>query len=215
MSLPIHHDPQGRRPHPVLPLPGDLGLGLARGRVHEFCGPARLTLAALTLALGEGPVLWISPAWLSERLYPGGLAEFAHPGRLIFAQPRRPEDVLWSMEEALRSGAVPLVLADLPEPPPLTPTRRLQLAAEAGAEAVSTRGLGLAPLGLLLTPAEGGAAGVDSRWHLAAAPSGSTLNAHRAAWVLQRLRARLAPPGRWRLENPADGRVTGTPLTMT
>jgi protein ImuA len=208
MSLPIHHDPQGRKPHPLQPLPGGLGLGLLRGRVHEFCGPARTALAALTLALTEGPVLWITPAWLPERLYPGGLVEMTNPGRLILARPRRPEDVLWSMEEALRSGAAPVVLADLPEPPALTPIRRLHLAAETGAEAAATAGR-LPPLGLMLTPGMGGAQGVESRWHMAPAPSGSTLHDRRAAWVLERLRARLAPPGRWRLETAAEGRIGG------
>ena len=215
MSLPLHHDPQGRKPHAIQPLPGQLGFGLARGRVHEFCGPARLTLAALTLALSEGPVLWITPSWLPERLYSGGLAEFVAPGRLIFVRPRRPEDVLWAMEEALRSGAVPMVLADLPEPPLLTPTRRLHLAAEAGAAQALSSGGGLPPLGLLLTPDIGGAQGVESRWHLAPAPSGSTLQDHRAAWVMQRLRARLAPPGRWRLELQPQAQAIATPLTVS
>lgn len=218
MSLPILHDPGGHRSHPVQPLPGGLGLGLARGRVHELCGPARATLAALILALSDGPVLWICPAWLPERIYPAGLADFAHPARLIFARPRRPEDLLWTMEEALRSGAVPMVLAELPAPPPLTPIRRLQLATESGAETAARLGR-LPPLGLALTPGMGGAQGVDSRWHLAAAPLASSLQAQRAAWTLDRLRARLTPPGRWRLEmrgaDPdaaADGQIAGRPL---
>jgi protein ImuA len=213
MSLPIHHDAQGRKAHPLQPLPGGLGLGLQRGRVHEFCGPARRTLAALVLALSEGPVLWITPSWLPERLYPPGLAEYAHPGRLIFARPRRPEDVLWSMEEALRSGAVPIVLAELPEPPGLTPIRRLHLSAETGAEAAGRAGT-LPPLGLVLTPGQGGAQGVDSRWHLAAAPSGSTLIETRAAWVMERLRARLAPPGRWQLQSGPGGAISGRPIAI-
>jgi protein ImuA len=42
-----------------------------------------------------------------------GVREEIDPGRLIFVDPTRPEDILWSMEEALRTGIVPLVVADL------------------------------------------------------------------------------------------------------
>jgi protein ImuA len=170
--------------------------------VHELCGPARTALAALIMGESQGPVLWISPGWLPERLYPPGLAELADPGRILFARARRPEDLLWSMEEALRSGAVPLVLAELPAPPALTPVRRLHLAAETGAEAARHAGR-LPPLGLLLTPDNGGAQGIESRWHMAAAPSGSTLTQRHSAWVLQRLRARMAPEARFHLHRRA------------
>ena len=81
MALPILHTPDGRKPWPVQALPGGLGLGLARGRVHELCGPARWTLAAMILGQSEGPVLWIGPGWVAERIYPPGLEEWADPGR--------------------------------------------------------------------------------------------------------------------------------------
>jgi protein ImuA len=210
MVLPLHHDSPGRRARPEQALPGGLGLSLARGRVHEICGPARIALAALILAQAQGPALWVSPGWLPERLYPPGLAEFTDPGRLIFARAQRPEDLLWAMEEALRSGAAPLVLADLPSLPALTPVRRLHLAAEAGAEVAGHRGR-LMPLGLILTPDEGGAQGVESRWHFAPAPSGSTLLEARQAWTLGRLRARMAPPASWHLQGGPDGRLQGAP----
>jgi protein ImuA len=212
MSLPILHHPQGRKPLPIQPLPGGLGLGLLRGRVHEFCGPARATLAAMVLGASQGTVLWICPGWLPERIYPAGLVSFADPARLIFARTRRPEDLLWTMEEALRSGAAPIVVAELPSPPALTPIRRLHLAAEAGAEAARLRDR-LAPLGLVLTPGDGGAQGVESRWSLAAAPSGSTLYETRAAWVMARLRARMEPPARWHLSRVETGAITGQPLS--
>ena len=212
MVLPLHHDLRGRKARPEQPLPGGLGLGLLRGRVHEMCGPARVTLAALILAASAGPVLWISPGWLPERLYPPGLRDLAEPGRILFARARRPEDLLWAMEEALRSGAVPLVLADLPVPPALTPVRRLHLACEAGAEAAGHRGR-LPPLGLILTPGEGGAQGVESRWQMTAAPSGSTLLESRSAWVMRRLRARMAPPADWRLISDPAGRISADVLS--
>ena len=209
MELAILHGAQGRKAWPAQSLPGGLGLSLARGRVHEVCGPARTALAALILGESQGPVLWISPGWLPERLYPPGLAELADPGRILFARARRPEDLLWSLEEALRSGAVPLVLADLPSPPALTPVRRLHLAAETGAEAARHAGR-LPPLGLLLTPDMGGAQGIESRWHMAPTASGMTAFDYRAAWVLTRLRARTDPPARWHVRR-AKGQITLDP----
>jgi protein ImuA len=200
------------RPQPGQPLPGGRGLSLIRARVHELCGPARMALAALVLSESQGSVLWISPGWVAERLYPPGLREFADPGRIIFARARRPEDILWSAEEALRSGAVPLVVVELNDPPGLTPVRRLHLAAETGAEAARHRGR-LAPLGLLLTPGDGGAQGVESRWHMAARPSSSTLLERRAVWELTRLRARMAPPARWRVARDSGGAVQLEPVS--
>ena len=201
------------RPQQGQPLPGGRGLSLIRARVHEICGPARMALAALVLSESQGPVLWISPGWQAERLYPPGLREFADPGRIIFARARRPEDILWSAEEALRSGAVPMVVVEMADPPGLTPVRRLHLAAETGAEAARHRGR-LAPLGLLLTPGQGGAQGVESRWHMAARPSSSTLLERRAVWELTRLRARMAPPARWQVARDGAGVITLEPLAV-
>jgi protein ImuA len=203
MSLPILHD-HGARPRPLQPLPG--GLALARGRVHEFCGPARHGLAAMLLGLTEGPATWISPGWQAERLFPAGLIVHAEPGRLIFARARRPEDLLWAMEEVLRSGAVPTVIAEVVEPPALTPIRRLHLAAEAGAEAARHRGRP-SPLGVLLTAGDGGAQGVESRWHMTPLPSGPAEAGMMAArrWRLERRRARTEPQMGWMLAQEGRG----------
>ena len=199
-----------RAPQMFLANASGVQFALTRARVHEFCGPARSQLAAFVLAATSGAVIWASPSWLPQRIYPYGLLPFADPNRIIFARCRRPEDILWVMEEALRSGAAPVVLGDLPTAPALTPIRRLHLAAEAGAEAGHRRGRP-APLGLILTPQMGGAQGVDSRWHLAAAPSGMTMLENRAAWVLSRLRARGDAPARWGVAR-AKGQVSITPL---
>lgn len=177
------------------PLPDALLLapevGLARARAHELTGPARAVLALLLAARTAGPVLWLRPAWTAERLAGDGVRALLDPGRLVFGQGRKPVDLLWAAEQALMSGQVPLVVAELPEPPELTPVRRLHLAAETGA------GIGAAPLALLLTPDPGGAPGVESRWRLAPAPGWARDGSPR--WRLDRLRARLAPEAAWEL----------------
>ena len=208
MNLPSRPLPQGPAPRPLWPLPGGMGLGLMRGRVHEVCGPARWTLAAMLMGQGQGPVVWITPGWQDERLHAPGLAGFADPGRLVLAQGARVDDLMWAAEEALRSGTAPLVVVELIDPPALTPVRRLHLAAEAGAEAARNDGQP-APVGVLLTPEQGGAQGVESRWSLRFAPSGSALLESRASWTLTRLRARMEPPASWTLTEGSAGSLTG------
>ena len=165
---------------PGLPRAPDLllseGIGFRPGRVHEGCGPARRVLAALLAGRTGKEVLWARRRHSRETPFPAGLAPFCNPARILHVLAESETDLLWTMEEGLRSGALGLVLAELSAPPGLTPVRRLQLAAEAAP--------GL-PLGLLLTPEEGGAPGVESRWHFAPAVGGG--------WQARRLRARLAP----------------------
>lgn len=224
------HDPLAGLPlapgvHGTRAAPGDgllvaKGLKLVRGRVHEFCGPARQVLAAWAVgavgavgapgrAQGDATALWIRPQWGRERINPHGLGDWADPDRVIVVACPQGRDLLWCAEEALRAGCVALVLVELPAPPALTPVRRLQLAAEAGGARAG--GGAKAPVGVLITPGQGGAPGVEGRWHLAPLPPRPAdwrtepvahvlppLQARR--WLLTRLRARLAPPARWEVE---------------
>ncbi|MDQ2092228.1 ImuA family protein [Marimonas arenosa] len=203
------HPLLSRRPHrdtPGLALTPDNApdITLAPARLHEACGAARRSFAAWLAARTEGPVFWISLKWEPAQLNPEGLADIAQPGRFTFIAPERPIDILWCMEESLRTGLVPLVVADLPKPPGLTPIRRLHLAAETGAQEGP-----VAPLGLILTPGDGGAPGVESRWRMQPAHT-----AEARAWTLTRLRARTAPVKHWQI-TPGKRGFQATPPALT
>lgn len=137
---------------------------IAPARVHEATGYGRLTFA-LALAGGlSGPVLWVQDARGRDGLYAPGLAAFLNPARIVVARPTGPLPVLQATEEALRSGAVPLVVAELAEAPDLTASRRLQLAAGTG----GGRGLCLIPEERLRTNA------AETRWRADPVPGGES-----------------------------------------
>lgn len=213
-------------------------VALTPGRAHEVCGGARRSFALWVAASLSGPVLWVTADWDKTVLHADGVWNILDPARLITLHVQRSEDLLWSVEEALRSGAVPLVVASLPAPPTLTPVRRLHLAAQQGGDLLGKKDM--APLALLLTPGHGGAPGVESRWHMhprhlppvSTTPSRARLKAdlnsdphkdtaaaeHHAPpqtdrWQLDRLRARGLPPKSWYVTRPcpADPRLSPLP----
>lgn len=186
-----------RRPHqppPSVTL-GHPDIALALGRVHELCGSARRTLALALAARAGSPVIWIGTNKVAETLNADGIADLMPPGALVFVQGERSTTALWAMEEALRSGTAPVVIADLQTPPTMTPVRRLHLAAETGCGVGRCR-----PLALLLTPDVGGAPGIETRWALHPAHRPSIQR-----WTLDQLRARMAPPRDWLMELTAQG----------
>ncbi len=171
----------------MLDLGGDLAL--KKGRVHEIAGPSRLALALWTAGRTDGEILWVRLRHHGLWPNPAGIVKWLNPGRILYVNLDRAADLLWCMEEGLRAGICPLVIADLPEPPPLTPVRRLNLAAEEGARAECAT---CPPLGLILTPGEGGAPGVESRWVVT-----GDMGRDREGWTLRRTRARMAPEAVW------------------
>lgn len=134
----------GRTQRAVLPfgvpaidaaLPGG-GLGL--GALHEVAGEgpdaedgavAAAFLAGILARLSPPrPVLWCLPA--ADLYGPGLVACGLSPERLILAAPRGDAELLWAMEEGLRTAALAAVIGEV-EALPLAASRRLQLAAEA------------------------------------------------------------------------------------
>ncbi len=141
--------------------------GLPRAALHEVLaadgGAAAGFCAGLLarLAGGRGTVLWCRRGY-GRRLYGPGLAAFGlDPARLIVVRGRNATDVLWVMEEALRSGTLAGVLGEA-EGLSVTAARRLQLAAEGNATTAV----------LLRAGDDEGASPAVTRWRVAAAPGG-------------------------------------------
>jgi len=185
--------------------------GLRRDGLHDVAPaaygdmPAAMGFA-LALALrrfadaGERrPLLWCRLASTAReygRLHGHGLERLGLPRRrFITVTLKKPMALLWTMEEALKSGALALVLGDADVPhADLTVTRRLQLAAHAGKAA-----------GLLVFAKEAAAATAShTRWRVASAASRSPpYDSHSPgapAWSVELTRARGGRPGAWIVE---------------
>lgn len=192
-----------------LPLAG--GLALRRGRAHLALGPSRHAFAGLLMARSAGAVVWIGAEAARDRLHAAGLRSFADPGRLVLAEAGDGAALLWALKAALRSGAAPLVVADLPDRPPAVDWADLGLAAATARPA---------PLGLVLAAhAPDGTGAPDSAWRLAPVPAPGPDMALAAGagqpdphWRLDRLHAPDGPPARWSAVGDAAGRVDLTPL---
>ncbi len=76
--------------------------------------------------------IWFVEDWMHESVNPLGLQVHCDPHQVLVGKCRNATDVLAATEEALRSGVVSLVIAELTQSLSLTAGRRLQLAAEAG-----------------------------------------------------------------------------------
>ncbi len=136
------------RPEPPV---GDV-FALVRKRVHEAEGRGRRAFALFQAARHLGPLIWVLPSHAPEmpmlRGLPHGVGK-----RLHLLRPVGETDLLWCVEEALRSDPVSLVISEPEKPLSLTAGRRLQLAAEAGRTT-----------GLMLIRQDAGGNATESRW---------------------------------------------------
>ncbi len=185
--------------------------GLPRGALHVIAGAgdgaaAEGFSAALAARLidGRGPALW---CLARGDLHGPGLGVFGlDPDRLIIARARKSHDVLWAMEEGLRSGRPGAVLGE-PRALDLTAGRRLQLAARAG---------GVACLVLHAGENGQGASAAVTRWRVAAAPSrppDGLPGLGAARWRVALERCRGGVPQEWLLEWSDETRhLTVVPL---
>ncbi len=179
--------------------------GLSRGAVHEAMGNAATGFTAMVAGRLEGPVLWCVDATDRAALYGPGLAAFGlHPARVIVVRCQGRTDLLWGMEEGLRTPALAAVIGEPSGAVNLTASRRLQLAAEAGGT-----------LGVVLNVDGAGrfaANALESRWRIEAAASGDVV---RPCWQVILERCRGGTRGlSWmveRNEETGDFAVVATP----
>lgn len=143
------------------------------GRVHEVYGPGAPAFAAIACGQRDGDVIWLVEAWVAERISPVGLVPYCDPSRVLLAEAPSPSDLLAMTEEALRSGAVKTVVAEVTKPLDLKAGRRLQLAAEAGKA-----------LGLMLIPEGAGSNAAETRWHCR--PDFHEADSTRMHWALKK-----------------------------
>ena len=155
----------------------------------------------------DGMVLWCLPR---PDLYGPGLA--AHgldPERVVLVRTSRDAEILWAMEEGLRSPGIVAAVGEVGTLPAVA-SRRLQLAAERsgvtafllrrwreGGQAVRERALPNAAM---------------TRWRVAALPSQpfrGEPGVGRLRWRIDLLRCRGGEPGCWEMEVPdATGHVS-------
>ena len=159
--------------------------GLPCGVLHEVSGAAMdgaatafCTMLLARLSDRTRPVLWVCPG---DDLYGPGLISFGLPlDRLILVRARKPAEILWTIEEALRCRGLAAVLGEIADLP-LAAGRRLQLAArKSGVTA------------LLLRPrADNPVAPAVTRWRVVAAPGRAARTANMVArWHVDLVRCR-------------------------
>ena len=185
--------------------------GLARSAIHDITPKAygdipAVTGMALALALRRlkdpserRPLLWCRLAREAHEhgnLYGHGLETLGLTrNRFVTVTLKKPLTALWVAEEALKSGALSLVIVDVTSTHvSLTTTRRLSLAAATGKSA------GL----LLFAKPHIDATASSTRWIVAAMrsqpPPHDFLAPGLPSWNLELTRARGGRPGAWAVE---------------
>ena len=190
--------------------------GLARGALHEILGSggdeedgaAAAGFAAGILARLDGAVLWCLKR---PDLYgPGLTVHGLDPARLVVVATLRDDDILWTLEEGLRTGTAAGLAAAVGELGrlPMVASRRLQFAAErSGVTALALRRWRTGDEAAAERNRPSAAA---TRWRVAAIPSADVADdagqtagqlVGRARWRVELLRCRGGGrPGLWDVE---------------
>ncbi|MEO6547951.1 MAG: Error-prone repair protein ImuA, partial [Ferruginibacter sp.] len=170
------------------------------GAIHEFiCTGAEneaVTSGFISGVLGTlmgkgGATLWISA---SRNIFPPGLKFFGiNPDKVIFIDIQKVKDILWVMEEALKTEGLAAVICEIEEIS-FTASRRLQLAVE------QSRVTGFL---LRRNPRNLSTTACVSRWKISSLPSalpGEMPGVGFPRWNVELLKVRNGYPGTWQVE---------------
>ena len=186
------------------------------GAVHEFLSYGAEDAAATNgfmsgllggLMQGGATTLWIGN---KRTIFPPALKFFGvDPNRIIFVDLKRPRDVLWAIEEALKCASLGAVIGELKELT-FTESRRLQLAVE------QSQVTGFIHRS---NPASENTVACVSRWKikpLSSAAEDGLPGVGFPRWNVELLKVRNGKPGAWQFEWAAGSfrHITGEPLAI-
>lgn len=170
------------------------------GCIHEFLSQKKEDATATTgfiaglinsLMINSGAALWVSS---SRTLFPPALKPFGiQPERFIFIDLKRERDVLWTMDEALKCGALSVVVGEM-QNISFMESRRLQLAVE---QSQVTGFIVRNSLNKINTTA------CVSRWSIASLPSEAIEDLPGIGfpkWKVELLKVRNGKPGVWNMQ---------------
>jgi protein ImuA len=193
---------------PINAETNDAGLGIIKqafpnstfplGAVHEFfCTDSESNSASYGFIAGivsslmktNTPSIWISS---SKLIFPPSLKSFGiDPHKIIFIQSKKPKEILWTIEEALKSDGVASVVGEINEIS-FIESRRLQLAVE------QSKVTGF----LLRQNPKNLATACVTRWRVKSIPSekGSIPGIGFPKWNVELLKVRNGKPGCWQMQ---------------
>jgi protein ImuA len=165
---------------------------IENGSAAEEDGAASLFLAGILARLKPAqPVLWCLQ---HADLHPPGLALAGlEAKRLVLLRAPNEREILWAMEEGLRSRALAAVVGEV-EAYSMSASRRLQLAAES---------TGVTGFILHRRARHDAVSAAVTRWRIAALPSAPVLGEPgigQPRWRVELLRCRGGMPGVWEME---------------
>tara|TARA_A100001011_G_scaffold166138_1_gene174854 strand:+ start:26 stop:700 length:675 start_codon:yes stop_codon:yes gene_type:complete len=186
------------------------------GRIHEICGPAKTRVAILVGAKTKGLIVWIRPDWENSIINTDSISNWFSPNQLLLINAKNKNDILFATEEVLRSGLSEVTITELPVIPSALQMRRIRLAITSGVKLNNTK----KPLGLILSPNEGGATNIESRWYASTLPcwynltnkENDTLN---QKWYLKRLFSKTDPIKQWSIETVGSNKKNMPPKLLS
>jgi protein ImuA len=103
--------------------------GLNSHAMHEIYGPAAVALTSMIASFTTGKIIWIRSKNQHKQLNPHGIVYINNNLNNYINIFSKPKYILWAVEQAARSSASSVVIAELPQSPDFVSSRRLQLIA--------------------------------------------------------------------------------------